>query len=247
MASLSAWQLLITFFAGIISILSPCIIPILPGFIAYFAGINLKEAKSSSHQKEIFIASLFFSLGFTLVFLAFGLVAGGFSLFLIQNQLLLQQISGIILIVLGILQTGLLKWGLLQKEFHFEHQKIDLHKHPHIKSLVIGALFAFSWTPCYGPIIGSIFTLSASTQTLASSLILFLVYSIGFTLPIIVLSLGLSKISAFLSRHRRAFYIANLLAGLILIFIGYLIFTNSLSSIVNWFSIIYTNNKISFF
>lgn len=247
MASLSAWQLLITFLAGIVSILSPCIIPILPGFIAYFAGINLKEAKTQNHQKEVFIASLYFSLGFTLVFLSFGLVAGGLSLFLVQNQLLLQQISGIILIVLGIMQTGLLKWGLLQREFHFEHQKIGFNDHPHLKSLIIGALFAFSWTPCYGPIIGSIFTLSASTQTLASSLILFLVYSIGFTLPIIILSLGLNKISNFLTNHKRAFYLANLCAGIILIVIGFLIFTNNLSSIVNWMSIIYTHNKISFF
>lgn len=247
MGSLTAWQILITFLAGIVSILSPCIIPILPGFIAYFAGLNLKEAKSESHQKEIFIASLFFSLGFTLVFLAFGLIAGGISLFLIQNQLFLQKIAGILLIIFGLLQTGLLQLHLLQNEFSFAHQKLGLKSHPHLKSLLIGALFAISWTPCYGPIIGGIFTLSASMNTIGSSLILFLVYSLGFTLPIIFLSLALNRISHFLTRYKKIFYLANLTAGVLMILIGVLIFTNNLSSIVNWLSMIYTNNKINFF
>ncbi len=247
MGEISAWQLLLTFLAGIVSILSPCIIPILPGFIAYFAGLNLKEAKDQSHQKVVLIASLYFSLGFTVVFLAFGLIAGGLSLFLVQNQLLLQQIAGVILIILGIIQTGFLKLGFLQKEFHFDHQKIGFNNHPHLKSLIIGMLFAFSWTPCYGPIIGGIFTLSASTQTIGSSLILFFIYSLGFTLPLILLSLGMDKISRWLSRHKKLFHIVSLSAGLLLILTGYLIFTNQLSSIVNWLSFIYTRNQISFF
>lgn len=240
------WQLAFAFIGGVLSIFSPCIIATLPGFIAYFAGLSLQEAKDKKHEKELFISSLYFSLGFSLVFLAFGLVASGISAILIQNQLILQQISGVILIALGIIQTGLLKFQFLQYEFRLDHTKIKLGKTPHLKSFLIGALFAFSWTPCYGPVIGGIFTLSASSQTLWLSLLLFLVYSLGFTIPIILLSTIMGNLSAFLSQNRQLFRWSNLIAGLLLILIGFLIFTNSLSNIVNWLNFIYTNNKLYF-
>lgn len=238
------WQLVFAFIGGILSIFSPCIIAALPGFIAYFAGLSLQQAKDKSHERELFISSLYFSLGFSLIFLAFGLVASGLSALLIQNQLVLQQFSGVILIALGVVQTGLLQFKFLQHEFRIDHTKIKLGKSPHLKSFLIGALFAFSWTPCYGPIIGGIFTLSASNQTLWLSLLLFLVYSIGFTLPIIILSTIMGNLSGFIAKNRQLFRWSNLVAGLLLILIGFLIFSNNISSIVNWLNFIYTNNKL---
>jgi cytochrome c-type biogenesis protein len=237
MEALNIGQILVTFLAGILSVLSPCIIPLLPGFIAYFAGMGLEEVKTKKHRKKMLIASLCFSLGFTLTFLAFGLVAGGLSLILIQHQIFLQQIGGLILIIFGVMQSGLLKFKFAQKSY----------KHEYLRSLLIGIIFAFSWTPCYGPIIGGIFTLSASSQTIWTSLLMFLVYSIGFTLPIILLSLAMDRCSELLSRHRRFFRFSGLIAGILLIIIGLLMLTNNLSLIVNWLDLIYTQNKLTFF
>ncbi len=247
METLNVGQIFLTFLAGILSVLSPCIIPLLPGFIAYFAGLGLEEVKTKKHQKKMLIASLLFSLGFTLTFLAFGLVAGGLSLILIQNQIFLQQIGGIILIFFGILQSGILKFKFVQKVYKLDHQKIKLQEHEYLRSLLIGIIFAFSWTPCYGPIIGGIFTLSASSQTLGASLLLFLFYSIGFALPIVLLSLAMDSCSAFLVKHRKFFRFSGLIAGALLILIGLLMLTNNLSLIVNWLDIIYTQNKLTFF
>ncbi len=247
METLSLGNLAITFLAGIMSVLSPCIIPLLPGFVAYFAGLGLDEAKTKKHRKKMLISSLFFSLGFTLVFLGFGLIAGGLSLLLIQNQIILQQLGGIILIVFGVLQTGLIKFNLSQKHYRLDHQKIKLPLNEYGRSVLIGMIFAFSWTPCYGPIIGGIFTLGASSHTMGAGLLLFFIYSLGFTLPIILLSLLMDRFSVFLARHRRFFRFGNWLAGILLIVIGFLMFTNNLSSIVNWLDFIYTQNKLNFF
>jgi cytochrome c-type biogenesis protein len=247
MEALNIGQVLVTFLAGILSVLSPCIIPLLPGFIAYFAGLGLEEVKTKKHRKKMLIASLCFSLGFTFTFLAFGLVAGGLSLILIQHQIFLQQIGGLILILFGIMQSGLLKFKFVQKAYKLDLEKIGLHEHEYLRSLLIGIIFAFSWTPCYGPIIGGIFTLSASSQTLLASLLMFLVYSIGFTLPIILLSLAMDRCSGWLARHRKIFRFSGLIAGILLIVIGLLMLTNNLSVIVNWLDLIYTQNKFDFF
>lgn len=247
MESIGIGQLIITFFAGTLSVLSPCILPLLPGFMAYFAGLTLDEAKTKAHRRVVFLNSIFFSLGFTLTFLAFGLVISGLSLFLIQNQLFLQQIGGIILIIFGILQTGWIKVAKLQKELKFDHLKLKLPKHFYLRSLIIGAIFAFSWTPCYGPIIGGIFTLGASTGTLGQSLLLFFLYSLGFTLPILLLSLAMDGLSAFFVKHRQLFRLTQLVAGLLLIFMGILMLTNNISSIVNWLDFLYTPNQVSFY
>jgi len=247
METLCISNLLITFLAGILSVLSPCIIPLLPGFVAYFAGLGIEEIRTTKHRRKMLISSLFFSLGFTLTFLSFGLVASGISLILIQNQIFLQQIGGLILILFGLLQTGLLKFKFSQKEYRLNHRKVCLPRHEYWQSLLIGIIFAFSWTPCYGPIIGGIFTLGASSRTVGASLILFLIYSLGFTLPIILLSLVMDKFSAFLKKNRRFFLFANLLVGLLLILIGTLMLTNNLSNIVNWLDFLYTQNKVTFF
>ena len=246
MEPITVGQLLITFFAGTLSVLSPCILPLLPGFLAYFAGLTLDEAKTKNHRRVIFFNTLFFCLGFTLTFLAFGLAISSLSLFLFQNQILLQQIGGLILIVFGLIQTGWINIPRLQKEFKLDHLKLKLPRHFYLRSLLIGAIFAFGWTPCYGPIIGGIFTLGASTSTLGQSLLLFLIYAFGFTLPILLLSLALDRLSAFFVKHRRIFRLSHLIAGLLLILMGILMLTNNLSSIVNWLDFLYTQNKINF-
>jgi cytochrome c-type biogenesis protein len=239
-------QIFITFLAGMLSVLSPCILPLMPGFVAWFAGLGLDEARTKKHRIKMLINSLWFSLGFTLTFLGFGLVAGGISFLLIENQVLLQQLGGVILIIFGILQTGLIKLKFTQKEYRLDRHKYHLPRHEYLRSLLIGVIFAFSWTPCYGPVIGGIFTMSAAAPTLWAGLLLFLVYSLGFTLPIILLSLVMDQISTLMARHKHLLRFSHLIAGILLILIGMLMLSNNFSAIVNWLDIIYTQNKLNF-
>jgi cytochrome c-type biogenesis protein len=239
-------KILLTFIAGIVSVLSPCFLPVLPGFIAYLSGLSLQEARSPQHRKDLLINCLFFSIGFCLIFGLFGFSLGIVSKLLVLNQILIIRISGFLLILFGLLQSGVLKIKFLQKSFQPTQTK-NIKIGGKYQSFFIGMLFAFSWSPCYGPIIGAIFTLAANSQSMLEAMIFFIIYSLGFTLPIILIGLLFDKLSIQLKKHRQAFLIANFLAGIVLIIIGLLMLTNSINSIVNWLSFIYNQSKLIFY
>lgn len=238
---LLAGKIIITFLAGIASVLSPCFLPVMPGFIAYLSGLSLTEARSKNHRRELIINCLLFSLGFCLIFSLFGFSIGFITKILVINQLLIIRISGLLLIIFGLIQSGILKIKILQKSFQIQNNNTKS------QSLIVGMLFAFSWSPCYGPIIGGIFTLAASSQSILEATLYFIIYSLGFTIPILLTGLLFDQISIQLKQHRRAFLIANSLAGFVLIIIGLLMFTNNIGSIVNWLSFIYNQSKLIFY
>lgn len=238
------WKIAVTFLGGILSVFSPCVLPILPGFIAYFSGLTLEEAKHK--RKRTVIASIFFSLGFMAVFMAFGILANGISAFLIINQVTLQRIGGIIIIIFGLIQIGLLKFTALQRDYKIE-KPISKTIPIYLSSFLIGVLFAFSWAPCYGPIIGAILTYTATSQTFWLGFFYFIVYALGFTLPIILIALFLDQLSRSIRKHRALFRYTTIISGILLIIIGLLMLTNELSTIVNFINIIYTQNRIMFF
>ena len=242
-------NIFIAFLAGILSIFSPCIIPVLPGFIGYISGLSIENSLEKHSQRHTIISTIFFALGFNLVFMIFGLLVGSFSQFLLINQLFLLQIGGFIIMIFGILQTGLIKINFLQKEYKLDHhhQKLSSNLPGYLKSFLFGLLFAFSWTPCYGPIIGTIVTLATVTKTFNLSLLLFTFYSLGFTIPLVLLATFLSHFHHFFKTHRNFYRYSNFIAGLFLLIIGFLMFTNQLSSIINWLDFFYTQNKLSFY
>ncbi len=243
----SIWQILITLLGGILSVLSPCIMPVLPGFIAFFTGLSVVESKNKNHRREVLLSTLAFSFGFCLIFAMFGLIAGSISSFLIQNQLILQKIAGIVLIILGVIQTGLIKLNFLQQEFRADQKVVHKNLPHYLRAMAIGALFAISWTPCYGPIIGAIITLGLVSGTAGWSVFYFIIYSIGFTLPLIMMALSLDYFSKFFAKNKQIYHYSNRIAGILLIVIGFLMLTSNLGNIVNWLNFIYTNNKLLFF
>lgn len=241
-------KLLLTLLAGMASVLSPCFLPVLPGFISYLSGLSLKEAKDRYHRKELIINCLLFSFGFCLVFATFGFSMGMIGKFLVINQLVLTQIGGLLLLFFGLIQTELLKIKPLLKTFRFSTtSKNSPFSHGQYQSLIVGMIFAFSWSPCYGPIIGGIFTLAATSTTMLEAVGYFVIYSLGFTIPILLIGIFFDQVSNLLVRYRRIFLTVNLLAGIIMIVIGILMLTNSLGNIVNWLDLIYTNNKLLFY
>lgn len=229
MNSLDQLSIFVAFTAGIVSFLSPCVLPIIPGFLSYLAGASLSE--SQSKRWMIFFNSLFFVLGFAFVFSALGILlntileAAAYSV-----QIWLARIGGGIIILFGLYLTGLIKLPFLDKEY-----KLTLKtnfRSRYLTSFVFGAAFATGWTPCVGVVLGSILGLAATAPGSAFSLLLS--YSIGLGLPFLVVGLFASRAANLINKYSSALVYVNIIFGAVLIILGVLAFTQSLNLIANF-------------
>ncbi|MGL5831578.1 MAG: cytochrome c biogenesis CcdA family protein [Candidatus Altimarinota bacterium] len=242
----------VAFLAGILSIFSPCILPVLPSFLAYITGISLEELKGKTNSKkspgaplfwQLIINTFFFALGFSLIFLLFGAVIGTLGKFLVINQTVLMQLGGLIIIILAFHQLGIYRLKFLLKEVKFEHQLTNNLK-GWLRSLLVGIVFAFGWAPCYGPIVGAILTLAATANSFYYSILLFIFYSFGFLVPLIIFSLFIGFFSEKLKKHRKIFKHSSLVAGLLMLILGVLMLTNLFPYIVTWLSLSYNEANL---
>ncbi len=215
--------------AGIISFLAPCVLPLIPGFLAYLAGTSVSEA--GTHRKEVFINSIFFVLGFSSVFAALGVLLNTvLEAVAYDVQVWLGRVGGAIIILFGLYLTGLIKISFLDRE-----HKLTVKKQFHSKyltSFVFGAAFAAGWTPCVGAVLGSILALAATQPGSAFSLLF--AYAIGLGIPFLVVGLFAGQASAMIQRYARAFRYVNVVFGILLIGLGVLIFTSNLNLIANF-------------
>ncbi|MBD3270000.1 hypothetical protein GF376_00575 [Candidatus Peregrinibacteria bacterium] len=231
----------IAMIAGVFSILSPCILPVLPSFLAYITGISLTEKQTKS--KHLVLHTIVFAIGFCLTFLTIGAVIGSLGQFLLIHQDILQRIGGIIIILFGVHLTGLIKIKPLLKEFKINLK--DTHNTgSYLRSLTIGVIFAFGWAPCYGPILGSIFTLAAASGSFNQSMLLFFFYALGFVIPLIIMAFFIGKSIKFFKKNQFIYKYSSLIAGSILIILGLLMLTNTISIIVNHLNNLYINLEI---
>lgn len=222
-------SLIFAFTAGIVSFLAPCVLPLIPGFLAYLAGTNLSEAQSN--RKEIFLNSVFFVLGFSLVFAALGVLLNTLlESFAYDVQTWLGRVGGIIIIFFGLYLVGLIKIGFLDKEHKLQVKRRFNSRY--FTSFVFGAAFAVGWTPCVGAVLGGILALAATQPGSAFSLLM--AYSLGFGVPFLVVGLFADKATRFLGKFSRAARIINILFGIILVILGVLIFTQNLNLIANF-------------
>lgn len=220
--------LYVAFLAGLVSFLSPCVLPIIPGFLAYLGGTSLQDAKTK--RMDVFLASVFFVLGFSLVFATLGVLLNTVLDDVAYDvQLWLSRIGGLIIIFFGLYLTGLIKPKFLEKE----HKIRVTHKFrsKYATSLVFGAAFAAGWTPCVGAALGSILGLAAVQP--GSAFTLLMVYTLGLGVPFLAVGLFATQASGFIKRHGRAFQYFNILFGVLLIVLGILAFTQSLPLIAN--------------
>jgi len=214
----------IAFIAGIISFLSPCIFPIIPGFLAYLAGTSI--ASSSQKRMEIFLNSLFFVMGFSVVFSVLAVFLNSiFSAFAYDVLAPLSKISGLIIVFFGIYLTGLIKIPFLSREYKIKVK--TKFKSKYFTSFLLGSSFAIGWSPCVGPILGSIFAIAATQPEKA--FLLLLSYSVGLGIPFLIVGLFVAQASTFISRYSKWLRYINILFGIILIIIGIMIFTRSLN------------------
>lgn len=221
--------IVVAFIAGLISFLAPCVLPIIPGFLAYLAGASVSEVERK--RKEIFINSVFFVLGFSLVFAALGVLLNTVLTNIAYDvQIWLSRVGGVIIIFFGLYLTGLLEIPFLEREYklrpttHFQSR--------HLTSLLFGAAFAAGWTPCVGSALGAILGIAASHP--GSAFYLLLSYALGLGLPFLVVGLFAGQASLFINRYAKYVKIINILFGVVLIVLGVLIFTQELSRIANF-------------
>lgn len=225
-------SIIVAFIGGLVSFLSPCMLPIIPGFLAYLAGASIGESKS--RRKDIFLNSLFFVLGFSLIFAALGVLLNStLSRVAYDVQIWLARIGGGIIIIFGLYLVGLIEIPFLEREYKF---KVGKFKSKYLTSFLFGSALAAGWTPCVGVAFGSILGIVAIQPGLAFYLLVS--YSLGLGVPFLLVGLFTSQAYIFITnvtiRHAKLFKYINIIFGVILIILGILAFTQNLNLIANF-------------
>lgn len=229
-------SLLAAFTAGLVSFLSPCVLPLVPGYISMISGASVDELQAGEDArllKKVLTHSALFILGFSIVFISLGASATWLGQVLLSRMSVLYKIAGLVIIVFGLHMTGLLKIGLLyrDKRFHTAGKAATPGG-----ALLIGLAFAFGWTPCIGPILAAILTLAASQQTILAGVFLLAVYSLGLAVPFLLTSLGVNHFLRFYNRFRAHLHQMEVFAGVILIVLGAMIFANQFTRLAGYLS-----------
>jgi cytochrome c-type biogenesis protein len=235
---------LAAFAAGLLSFVSPCVLPLIPGYLSYISGLTLDEmqgtgsasaAAVSTSRRRVVIASLFFILGFSVVFVSLGAAASAIGQFLQDTGRLrlLNKIAGAVVIVFG-LHT----MGVLRIEWLYSEKRVQMDRKPRgvFGAFVVGLAFAFGWTPCIGPILGGILAIAGSRDTVGQGVQLLAVYSLGLGIPFLVTALAINRFFAAFAKIRRHYHKIEVASGLLLVTIGVLIFTDRFTIIARWLS-----------
>jgi len=218
-------ELLIAFGAGLISFLSPCVLPLIPGYVSFISGQSLQELLGSKQIK--FLPLILFCTGFSTVFIILGASASFLGQTLLQNSEILRIIAGIVIIIFSLQLVGLINISYFNLEKRFETQKSQNILFPY----VIGLAFGFGWTPCIGPILGSILALASIEETLSRAILLLSFYSLGLALPFILSGYLIQRFLLFSKNFKKNINIISKIGGVILLITGILILTNQLQAI----------------
>lgn len=259
-------SLIVAFVAGLLSVASPCVLPLIPAYLGYLTGAALEpvpepqttaasQASASGGGTAVSIAgggpslpavpspllhSVAFVGGFTAVFVSFGVSLGLLGFFLKDHQDTVLKISGTLLIIMGLHLSGVITIPFLEQERRFDAG--SKAKVGYVRSFVVGATFSAGWSPCIGPTLGAIFALAVSSGTVLEAGILLLAYSAGLSVPFIAMGLAYSSVKPFYNRVKKYVGVVNYLSGAMLIIVGILIFTNSLINMNELFNFGFLND-----
>ena len=218
-------EIFVAFGAGLISFLSPCVLPLIPGYISFISGQSLKEILDDN--KINFFPLILFCCGFSTVFIILGASASFLGQALLQNSELLRILAGIIIIIFSLQLIGLINISYLNLEKRFEAKRSKNILYPYM----IGLAFGFGWTPCIGPILGSILALASIEETLFRAVILLSFYSLGLALPFILSGYLIQKFLNFSKNFKKNINLISKIGGIVLFFTGILILTNQLQAL----------------
>ena len=230
---------LAAFAAGVLSFISPCVLPLIPGYLSYISGLTLDEMQGTGDgamslgaaRRRVLVASIFFILGFSFVFICFGAAASVVGQYMLERQRLLAKIAAVIVIVFGLHTMGVLRIGWLYSE-----KRVQVEKKPTslFGAFFVGLAFAFGWTPCIGPILAGILAIAGTQQTVGQGVQLLAVYSAGLGLPFLLTALAINKFFIVFKRIRKHYHLIEIVSGLLLVVIGLLIVTNRFTLIAKW-------------
>ena len=215
-------ELFIAFGAGLISFLSPCVLPLIPGYVSFITGSTLNEILEK--KKIDLLPLIVFSLGFSFVFIVFGATASFLGQILLQNSQILRTIAGVIIIIFSLQLIGVLNIKFLNVEKKFYTKKSNNI----FFVFIIGMAFGFGWTPCIGPILGSILALASTEETIYKAILLLSFYSLGLAIPFVLSGYLMQKLLLFSKNFKRNINLVTKGGGIILLITGILILTNQL-------------------
>ncbi len=226
---------LAAFLAGLFSFLSPCVLPIIPGYISLITGVSSKQLVNNDNKRDMkivtIINTLFFILGFTIIFILLQVVFK--SLVFLINPKILNILLGSIIIILGLHTMEVIKIKFL---YYQKKLKVVNKKTGKISAFLLGIVFGFAWTPCIGPILAGILALAAAQETLLKGVFLLLVYSIGLGIPFLLTGLFMEIFLEFFSRFKKRLVMVNIFSGILLIVIGIYIITGNFNKLFSWLS-----------
>jgi cytochrome c-type biogenesis protein len=239
--------LLAAFGAGILSFISPCVLPLIPGYLSYISGLSLDEMRGTTGRggaavavaapphvrRRVLISSLFFILGFSLVFVALGASASAIGHFVLAKKSLFSKLAGAVIIIFG-LHT----MGVLRIEWLYQEKRVQTQRQPGgpFGAMLVGIAFAFGWTPCIGPILAGILAIAATRNGVGEGVRLLAAYSLGLGVPFFATALAINRFFGALARIRRHYHAVELVSGALLVIIGVLIFTDRFTIIAQWLS-----------
>ena len=218
-------ELIIALSAGLISFLSPCVLPLIPGYISYISGSSINELVEKKNINLFPI--ILFTVGFSIVFIIFGAASTFLGQVLLQNSYELRIVAGLIIIILSLHIIGLINIGFLNYEKRIQ---TNINKN-FFSPILVGMAFAFGWTPCIGPILGSILVLASTEESLGRGILLLFFYSIGLAIPFILSGYLMQKFLIFSKNFKKNINIVSKIGGIILLITGILIITNQLQAL----------------
>jgi len=238
-------NLWVSFLAGLVSFFAPCVIVLVPAFLSHLAGsslrdLDLRQALGDHDgvkeiKKDIILNTIFFILGFAVVFVALGASLGFLSQFVRGGIIWLQRVGGGLIILFGLVTLDIIKIPWLQQEHKLEVKKRVGDKSQIVGrggSLVVGAAFAIGWTPCVGPVLAGILVLAGTSGSVSSGVVLLLAYTVGLMIPFLITAFFTAGVSKFLARHNLFLRWVNWIAGSLLIVLGILVFTDNFARLV---------------
>ncbi|MDT7042571.1 cytochrome c biogenesis CcdA family protein [Candidatus Nitronereus thalassa] len=234
--SLNQVSLFAAFSAGLLSFVSPCVLPLVPSYVSYITGLSLEQLTDAAERhrlrKSIMVNSLLFIAGFSTVFIAFGASASFIGQVMYEYQDIIRKIGAVFIIIFGLYMVGLLKLNFLMTEHHL----VQFDKRPvgYVGSFLIGTAFAAAWTPCVGPILGAILAYASTTESMQDGIMLLASYSLGLGLPLFITAFSVDSFLNYFKKARLYLRGVSVVGGSFLILAGVLIYGDSLTRITSF-------------
>lgn len=217
-------NLAIAVMAGMLSFLSPCVLPLVPSYLSFVTGMTLDDLQEGHHRGAVMVHSALFVAGFSAIFLVLGASASFLGQFFRLYEVWIARVGGAVIIVLGLHLLGVFRIAPLMRE-----RRVHLADKPagHVGTFAVGAAFGAGWTPCIGPVLGAILTLAGTSETIGSGVVLLLAYSAGLAIPFLLVALALDRFLVMFRRFRRFIPILEKASGALLVLLGLLLITGT--------------------